>query len=50
MDMTATKARTSTRYDWEPLREVIRQLYVVEGKTLKDVISIMKERHGFQAT
>jgi Clr5 domain len=36
--------------DWEIHRPTIARLYLEEGKPLKEVISILHEQHGFQAT
>lgn len=35
---------------WESMKTIIRQLYLEERKPLKEVIHVMAERHGFQAT
>ncbi|MBE3041429.1 Clr5 domain-containing protein, partial [Candidatus Bathyarchaeota archaeon] len=35
---------------WEAVKGTIRQLYLEERKPLKDVIQVMADRHGFQAT
>ncbi|KAF5495556.1 hypothetical protein CGCF413_v008303 [Colletotrichum fructicola] len=32
------------------MKEIIRGLYLVENRTLKDVIDVMKEKHGISAT
>ena len=32
---------------WEIYKKEIRQLFIVENRELKDVIDIMKKRHGF---
>ena len=36
--------------DWERQKSLIYQLYYVESKTLKEVITLMTERHGFTQT
>jgi hypothetical protein len=36
--------------DWERLRPVITRLYKEDVKPLKDVVSILREQHGFHAT
>ena len=38
-----------THDDWEHYRPLIKQLYVDEGKTLKEVMAIMKQ-NGHKAT
>lgn len=35
---------------WERHRETIKELYIDEGKRLKDVADIMKQEYGFNAT
>ena len=35
---------------WEAVKGTIRQLYLEERKPLKEVIQVMAEQHGFQAT
>ncbi|PKS11045.1 hypothetical protein jhhlp_002806 [Lomentospora prolificans] len=35
---------------WESMKSIIRQLYLEERKPLKEVIQVMADRHGFQAT
>ncbi|CAI4212908.1 unnamed protein product [Parascedosporium putredinis] len=35
---------------WESMKTIIRQLYLEERKPLKEVIQVMADRHGFQAT
>jgi len=36
--------------DWEPYREVIRDLYHTQALKLKDVMATMQTQHGFKAT
>jgi uncharacterized tellurite resistance protein B-like protein len=36
--------------EWERHRELIKKLYIVEGRTLRDVIGILRAEHDFQAT
>ncbi|ROT39895.1 hypothetical protein SODALDRAFT_140885 [Sodiomyces alkalinus F11] len=54
-----SKSRTESRQPrqkylpgdkWETYKCVIRQLYLDEGKPLKEVMEIMKECHGFEAS
>src|SRR5450755_2404214 len=42
--------RPTCEEDWEPHRARIRQLYLEEDRTLKDVMGIMEREHGFKAT
>lgn len=35
---------------WEAVKGTIRQLYLEERKPLKEVIQVMADQHGFQAT
>lgn len=44
------RARYATAEDWERNRALFTRLYRDENKTLKEVKSIMEERHGFFAT
>ncbi|KAK2732567.1 hypothetical protein CKAH01_08665 [Colletotrichum kahawae] len=48
--MTPLTQTVDRQIPWEAMKEVIRGLYLVENLTLKDVINIMKEKHGFSAT
>jgi hypothetical protein len=36
--------------DWTPLKEDIRKLYCSEDKPLKEVMRLIKGRHGFHAS
>jgi hypothetical protein len=36
--------------DWDTHYDEIRRLYLIEDKTLKDVMSTFEERHGITAT
>jgi hypothetical protein len=49
MWMSSNMWRTSLE-DWASHRTRIRQLYLDEDKTLKDVMAIMEREHGFKAT
>ena len=40
----------ATSDDWDVHRLDIERLYKVENKTLREVMHIMKEQHGFRAT
>lgn len=35
---------------WKDYRDVIVSLYIQEGRTLQEVMSIMHQKHGFQAS
>lgn len=35
---------------WEQHKEIIRQLYLVQSRSLKEVMKIMREEHDFDAT
>jgi hypothetical protein len=41
---------TAKTADWEGQRDTIYQLYIIEDRTLNDVITLMTERHGFIKT
>jgi hypothetical protein len=45
-----SSGRQACQAQWNRLRQHIKRLYVDEGKTLKDVMSIMAEEHGHQAS
>lgn len=36
--------------DWEPWKNIIHQLYIVQNHILKDIIVIMESTHNFKAT
>jgi len=36
--------------DWEKFKPLIKQLYVEEDRTLKDVMAIMASKYGHRAT
>ena len=42
--------REAAEEEWEFYRKEIQTLYVVQEKTLKDVMSYMKEQYNFDAT
>lgn len=44
------QVRYATAQDWERYRALFTRLYCDENMTLKDVMSIMKEKYGFNAT
>jgi len=48
-DSSALKWAT-TDEDWDTQRSLIKRLYLVEGKTLHEVMSIMEKEHNFKAT
>lgn len=35
---------------WEAHKATIRKLYIDEGRSLKEVVEIMKTKHGFEAS
>jgi Clr5 domain len=41
---------TPSRLEWENHRARILQFYVNEDKTLKEIMQLMQEKHGFKAT
>lgn len=52
--LSATKGRRKVRTlrdrDWEPMKDRIVHLYKEEGKSLKDVKSIVEQEFQFEAT
>ncbi|KAL2756947.1 hypothetical protein ACRALDRAFT_1080999 [Sodiomyces alcalophilus JCM 7366] len=54
LSKSRTESRQPRKYlppdKWETYKYVIRQLYLDEGKPLKEVMQIMKECHGFEAS
>lgn len=47
---TAAPITWATPEDWATHRPTITRLYADEGRTLRDVIEIMKRDHSFNAT
>ena len=48
--LSSKRRRMKTKnLDWARHRDVLKQLYMHEEKTLKDVMRIMESRHGFVA-
>ena len=51
MNMTASHSTGyAAKEEWTKREADIRQLYVHERKTLKEVKRLMESRHGFRAT
>ncbi|KAH8591371.1 hypothetical protein B0O99DRAFT_273489 [Bisporella sp. PMI_857] len=46
----AAQVKWAGARDWEKMKPLIKQLYVDEDKTLKDVTAIMAEKYNFRAT
>jgi hypothetical protein len=46
----APSCTNPTRADWDFFRRVIKRLYVDEGKTLREVMSIIERDYGHCAT
>ena len=46
----ALPAKQYTNAEWEAKREVIKGLYINEGKTLREVMEIMESEYHFKAT
>jgi hypothetical protein len=40
----------ASRSEWDRVRPIIKRLYFDEGRTLKDVMTIMAQNHGHQAS
>jgi hypothetical protein len=49
MSIPSTKWRISEA-DWEPYRARIKELYLEEDRSLKEVMAIMEREHDFKAT
>jgi hypothetical protein len=49
-DFAANQSREHSSLVWENHRERIKQLYLVENKSLDEVISAMESEYGFIAT
>ncbi|KAK2595679.1 hypothetical protein N8I77_002879 [Diaporthe amygdali] len=47
---TSAGGRCPSRYDWSKHMPTIKQLYIEEDKTLKEVMGIMEKEHNFIAT
>ena len=48
--LTAGTPRTASSEDWPLYRSVITKLYIGENYTLPQVMAVMKEKYGIQAT
>jgi hypothetical protein len=46
----AKNLRTFAAHDWEDQKENITRLYVEENRTLKEVMSLIKNQYGLRAT
>jgi hypothetical protein len=46
----ATKNAWATPDDWERFRDTIKQLYLDQNKSLKEVMAMMERDHEFHAT
>jgi len=46
----ASSSKWASLHDWERVKPLIKQLYVEEDRTLKDVMAIMSSKHGHYAT
>ncbi|KAI0850269.1 Clr5 domain-containing protein [Daldinia vernicosa] len=50
-DHTSTQSRRPLSNErWEAYKDKIHQLYINENKTLQELMAIMKENHGFDAS
>jgi hypothetical protein len=36
--------------DWDRYREVLRNLYLTDDESLKEIMAIMERKYGFSAT
>jgi hypothetical protein len=47
---TATPKWVTSEKAWNSQRDVIKELYLQQDKTLKEVMAIMEREHHFKAT
>lgn len=47
---TAVQRRGKRDSAWEAHKATIKVLYIDEGRSLKEVVEIMKNKHGFEAS
>ena len=44
------RGQWASQADWDRHRPLIAQLYIEQGKPLKEVVDILERDHGFKAT
>lgn len=47
---SAATSKWASEKDWNSQRGVIKELYLQQDKTLKEVMAIMEHQHHFKAT
>ena len=50
MDVLTSGSHMLSKQGWEELKPIIRQLYLDENQTLKQLAEYMQEQHGIKPT
>jgi hypothetical protein len=50
LDRNSSKPQSRARKNWDDLKPTIRELYLDQGHTLKQLIKYLEEHHGFRPT
>jgi hypothetical protein len=50
LDRNTSKPQGLARKNWDDLKSTIRELYLDQGQTLKQIIKYLEEHHGFRPT
>jgi hypothetical protein len=50
LDRGSSKPQSLGRKNWDDLKPKIRELYLDQGQTLKQIIKYLEEHHGFRPT
>lgn len=50
LDRNSSKPHSLARKKWDDLKPTIRELYLDQGQTLKQIIKYLEEHHGFRPT
>jgi hypothetical protein len=50
LDRGSSKSQSLARKNWDDLKPTIRELYLDQGQTLKQLIKYLEEHHGFRPT
>jgi hypothetical protein len=50
LDRNSSKPEGLAKKNWDDLKPTIRELYLDQGQTLKQLATYLKEHHGFTPT
>jgi hypothetical protein len=50
LDRNSSKPQGLTKKDWNDLKPTVRELYLDQGQTLKQLAKYLEEHHGFRPT